>query len=157
MHVAILRAFDHAGTGYQDGRGERSAKTTYSEWVWMEPDIYIANRTYVWSDRPWPVIEYVWRLRRDAWLFYLTTLCLPPILLAMLATSTFFMSPEEGERLGYGIAIYLASQFVKSLQCAAPRPQRAPPRACVVHALCMRRVVQGWRGAAWRAWRAWCA
>ena len=44
------------------------------------------------------------------------TLWLPPVFLAILAFSTLFISPAAGERLGYGVTVYLASQFAKGIQ-----------------------------------------
>lgn len=59
--------------------------------------------------------EYMLYVRRDARTFYMVVLWLPPIFLTVLALSTFWMSPEVGERLGYGITILLASQFGKAV------------------------------------------
>ena len=44
-------------------------------------------------------------------------LLLPPIFLAVLAISTFFMTPAGG-RLGFGITVLLSSQFGKAVVMA---------------------------------------
>ena len=100
----------------QEGGDELSSKTTYFQWEYAGANVSLHERRYPFSNQTFPVLEYVIFLRRDARLFYMVTLWLPPIFLAILAISTFFMSPAVGERLSYGITILLASQFGKAVQ-----------------------------------------
>ena len=102
---------------------ERSGGTTYAEWEVLdssEDSVKQVLRSYEPSlaggEEVWPVVELILTLRRDAFVFYMTQLWLPPIFLAILSLSTFFLSPEVGERLGYGITILLAAQFGKAVQ-----------------------------------------
>ena len=97
---------------------ERSTITTYSEWQLLDATASIAFYSYPSSPNvPWPVVSALVTLRRDANLFYMSVLLLPPIFLAVLAVSTFFMTPGGG-RLGFGITVLLSSQFGKAVVMA---------------------------------------
>ena len=95
---------------------ERSRIATYSQWEFVKATASLAIKRYPYSSQEYPLIEYVFFVRRDARTYYMLTLWLPPIFLAVLAFSTLYVSPSAGERLGYGMTIFLAAQFAKSIQ-----------------------------------------
>lgn len=94
---------------------ERSAMPTYSEWQLRNASATLHYYEYTsYPGVPWPVISALITLKRHSTLFYTYVLLLPPIFLAALAISTFFMSHNVG-RLGFGITILLAAQFGKGV------------------------------------------
>eukprot|EP01051_Picozoa_sp_SAG22_P000273 SAG22_NODE_6_length_41368_cov_49.702222_16_plen_579_part_00 len=56
---------------------------------------------------PYPTLLYriIFQRSKD---YYTSKLVVPPIVLSLLSFITFFMSPETGERLGFGITMILA-------------------------------------------------
>jgi hypothetical protein len=55
----------------------------------------------------WPEILYTVKLRRGR-SFYLMKLIVPQVAMACLSVITYFMNPDIGERLGFGITLVLA-------------------------------------------------
>ena len=63
-------------------------------------------------EEPWPLVHYEITLYRAS-TFYLNMLIWPSIVLTLLSFGAFFMPPECGERLGYGITLILAIEVFK--------------------------------------------
>eukprot|EP00928_Gymnodinium_smaydae_P007322 TRINITY_DN12648_c1_g1_i1.p1 TRINITY_DN12648_c1_g1~~TRINITY_DN12648_c1_g1_i1.p1 ORF type:complete len:831 (+),score=68.78 TRINITY_DN12648_c1_g1_i1:43-2535(+) len=59
------------------------------------------------ADQPWPALVYTVEMSRST-TFYETKLFIPAITIAALAFMPFWMSPECGERLAFGVTIILA-------------------------------------------------
>ena len=108
--IALLDA------GWEFDGLERSRASTYSQWEFRGATAQLSYKSYPYSTQSYPIVEFVFFVRRDADVYYMLTLWLPPVFLAILAFSTLFISPAAGERLGYGVTVYLASQFAKGIQ-----------------------------------------
>eukprot|EP00929_Paragymnodinium_shiwhaense_P031823 TRINITY_DN17751_c0_g1_i1.p1 TRINITY_DN17751_c0_g1~~TRINITY_DN17751_c0_g1_i1.p1 ORF type:complete len:753 (-),score=110.33 TRINITY_DN17751_c0_g1_i1:112-2070(-) len=63
--------------------------------------------TYDCCDGEWPLLIYVMKLKRSS-SFYVMKLILPQFTMACLSIITYFMKPDIGERLGFGITLVLA-------------------------------------------------
>jgi hypothetical protein len=85
--------------------------SSYQEYSIVGIDLTTVHYTYPCcpDDPPWPSLLYTIDLGRAA-LYYTLLTVVPGALLTYLAMAVFFMSPDVGERLSYGITIILANE-----------------------------------------------
>jgi len=69
--------------------------------------------TYLYSDVPYPVVQYRVYLKRKSKDYYLNYFA-PMIMITLISFTVFHMSFEVGERLGFGITTLLTIELIKS-------------------------------------------
>lgn len=101
---------DQSAAMYDSEEGsEESAGSSYSQWRVGNMSASLTARTYpCCPEEPWPVITYGVTLARSPQFFFTYFLLMPSVLLAVLALLACFLSPEGGERLGFGVTLLLA-------------------------------------------------
>lgn len=101
------------GVTFYEGNQSRlySHGSSYTQWSVTDQSAWIGNLTYpCCPEEVWPTMHIYLSLKRNGGLFYFTTLYFPSVTTSVLAMGVFFLSPEVGERLGYGITLVLAMQ-----------------------------------------------
>ena len=101
------------GFGYDFRTDEATAGTSYQEFSIKEVEVDLKNFEYAMSPlENWPVVHYQLKLER-AIAFYVYVMLFPSIMLTAACFAVLFVSPDCGERLGYGITIILAMEVYK--------------------------------------------
>lgn len=101
--------------GYIFSHTEDTSGTTYQEFsihrIQVDRKILFYDVAFEQDER-WSVIHYQITLRR-AFDFYIHVLVWPAVLITLSSFCVFLISPECGERLGYGITTILAMEVMK--------------------------------------------
>ena len=101
------------GYGYDFRTDEATAGTSYQEFSIKEVEVDLKNFEYeITPAENWPVVHYQLKLQR-AIAFYVYVMLFPSIMLTAACFAVLFVSPDCGERLGYGITIILAMEVYK--------------------------------------------
>ncbi|KAL1520081.1 hypothetical protein AB1Y20_023556 [Prymnesium parvum] len=102
------------GSGVELALQEQTLGSSYQEFTIV--NVNVTKVTYKYEccpdDPPWSALVYTIDLGRAS-LYYTMLAVIPSALLTYLSTAVFFMSPEVGERLSYGITLILANEFNK--------------------------------------------
>ena len=123
---------------------EVSARTSYQEVLLSSISADIQYLTYPSAPTElWPVVTFDVELTR-ANLYYFNFYLWPMCLLTCFSFGTFFMSPDVGERLGYGITLVLTIEVGKATfhemlpvtgetsQSARSVPTHSPLHSCTL-------------------------
>jgi nicotinic acetylcholine receptor alpha-10 len=102
------------GTGFDVKGDEDTSGTSYQQFEIKRVETSLRTLYYgaVGEGDPWPVVRYQLTLLRASD-FYIHMLVWPTILLSVAAFSVFLITPDCGERLGYGMTIILAIEVMK--------------------------------------------
>jgi hypothetical protein len=110
----------HQGIVLSDGgadltKQERSSRVSYQE-LSLE-SVNATLMTYYYPccpSEPWPAVRWTFILNR-ATSYYVNFYMWPAVLVTFLSFGAFFMSPDVGERLGYGITLVLTVEVGKAV------------------------------------------
>jgi len=101
------------GEGFSFTSDEDTSGSSYQEFSIQRISCYVQVFTYpVAPLDTWPVVHYQITLHRSSD-FYVHILIWPCLLLTAVSFSVFFLNPDSGERLGYGVTTILAVEVMK--------------------------------------------
>ena len=93
------------GSGFQFAAQEATSGSSYQEFTIANVTAERVNYVYpCCPNEPWPAILYTVSLDR-ANSFYTVVIVLPTMIITVLSFAVFFLPPESGDALGYGITI----------------------------------------------------
>jgi len=106
----IIPAVSDQGITWEGKEGSYISPTqgsTFQDYTLTNIEVRRTVIYYADDGPPWPVLLYKLQLKRGA-AFYVGKLVLPQVAMGMLSLVTYWMSPQVGERLGFGITLILA-------------------------------------------------
>lgn len=126
---------EHQGLELLDGgisidTQEASARTSYQELSITVSGSAAEIVTYTYPccpSAPWPVARIDFRMKRSDF-YYMQFYLLPTVVVTIVSFGAFYMNPDVGERLGFGITLVLTVEIGKHLfhellpVCGARRP-----------------------------------
>merc|ERR1712137_361035 len=84
-----------------------TAGSNFQDYKFLSISVARKERLYDPYPEPWPELLYTFLIRRSTD-FYIWKLVIPQVFMGILSFIPYYMSPECGERLGFGITLVLA-------------------------------------------------
>ena len=103
------------GTGFDFNSQEATSGASYQEFAISRIETSVARYAYAqWPKEPWTVVHYQLTLARAS-AFYVHILVWPGIIITLSSFAVFFITPESGERLGFGVTTILWLEVIDRL------------------------------------------
>ena len=100
------------GKGWSFSESEESLGFAYQEYTVVGVDVRTTSYVYEgWANDPWPVVIYDISISRKSQFYDIFLIVI--VIFGLLSSFPAFMSPEVGERLGYGITFLLIIEVSK--------------------------------------------
>ncbi|XP_066279984.1 neuronal acetylcholine receptor subunit alpha-9-like [Branchiostoma lanceolatum] len=93
---------------------------------WDVPKLEVERHVEYYSDVPYPDVTFTIHMTRKT-TFYVINMFLPCVLLAFVVAATFYLPPDCGEKISFGVAVLLSLAVFQLLVAeAVPRSENIP-------------------------------